>query len=117
MRRRIGKPKLTQELSMKRALWSFVARPLLLASMLTSTVVLAATCPGMPPSAIPAACHSKASAISQSAYTTVYNGVMQSCGQSGGSNCSYYAQMEASRVRDSVYASQYNQCISSGGPC
>ena len=102
---------------MERAFWSFVARPLLLASTLTSTVVLAATCPGMPPSAIPVACHSKASAISQSAYTTVYNAVMQSCTQSGGSNCGYYAELEASRIRDSVYASQYNQCISSGGPC
>jgi hypothetical protein len=102
---------------MKRAFRSFVARPLLVASMLTSTVVLAATCPGMPPSAIPAACHSKASGISQSAYTYVYNSVMQSCGQTGGSNCGYYAELEASRVRDSVYASQYNQCIASGGPC
>jgi hypothetical protein len=94
-RRRIGKLKLIQEPSMKRSFRSFVARPLLVASMLTS----------------------KASGISQSAYTYVYNSVMQSCGQTGGSNCGYYAELEASRVRDSVYASQYNQCIASGGPC
>lgn len=102
---------------MKRAFWSLVARPILLASTLATTVVSAGTCPGMPPSQIPVACHSKATAMSQAAYTTVYNAVIQSCAPSGAPNCPYYADREATIVKNSVYGSQYNQCISSGGPC
>ncbi|HEY9108271.1 MAG TPA: hypothetical protein VIN58_16425 [Roseateles sp.] len=102
---------------MKLAPRSFVARPLLLASLLVSTLALAAVCPGMPPSQVQPACQAKATGISQQAYTTVYNSVMQSCGPSGDPNCAYYANREATKVRDQVYASQYNQCMSSGGPC
>ena len=104
---------------MKLAPLSFVARPLLLASLLVSTLALAATCPGMPPSAIQPACHSKATYMAQQAYDTVYAAVMQGCTSSGGSasNCTYYATNEATSIKSQVYGSQYNQCVSSGGPC
>jgi hypothetical protein len=110
-------PNLSKELLMKLAPGSFVARPLLLASLLVSTLALAAVCPGMPPSQVQPACQAKATGMSQQAYTTVYNAVIQSCAPTGAPNCGYYAGQEATKVKDQVYASQYNQCMSSGGPC
>jgi len=102
---------------MKFAPRSFVAHPLLLASLLVSTLALAAACPGMTPAQTQAACQARATQASQAAYNSVYASVIQSCGPTGAPNCPYYADREASKVRDQVYASQYNQCIASGGPC
>ena len=102
---------------MKLAPRSFVARPLLLASLLVSTLALAAACPGMPPSEVQPVCQAKATQISQQTYTYVYNAVMQSCGSAGGSNCASAATYYATTARDGSYASEYNKCMSSGGPC
>jgi len=102
---------------MKLAPRSFVARPLLLATLLVSTVALAATCPGMPPSQVQPACQAKAMQVGQQAYTYVYDYIMRECLPSGSSYCQAYATQHATSAANSAYASTYDQCMSSGGPC
>jgi len=80
-----------------------------LASVLFTSLTSADTAP--PPGHNPYACQSWAAWKAAEVYNTVYQNVLASCRQSGGSYCEGPAASAASQAQTQAYNYYYNYCM------
>ncbi|HEY9109677.1 MAG TPA: hypothetical protein VIN58_23635 [Roseateles sp.] len=97
-----------------RTIFSKSARALAAAASIAGLVFTSVSSADTPPPGHnPQACQSWASYQAAAVYTSVYNQVLSSCRQSGGSYCEGPAQTYATQAQAQAYNYYYNACMTS----